>query len=321
MIVENDRPLPKVPPASGARLAVLIATRNGAPWLDEQLQSVAQQDWPAIDIWASDDGSTDATRQALSEWATRWKKGGFVILEGPRSGFAGNFRSLIANPLVDGDYVAFCDQDDVWLPEKTSAAVAALAPHGERPALYCGRTLVVDEQGRTMYPSPRFRRPPHFRNAIVQSIGGGNTMVMNRAAHHLLRRAAALTDFISHDWFSYLLVTGAGGVVTYSPDPHVRYRQHPGNLVGTNKGLAARWQRLRSAFGGRFVNWTDHNLTALEACRPLLTPDALETIRRFAEARRGYSLKRALSLRHSGVYRQTALGQVSLYAACVLGKL
>lgn len=307
--------------AAGGRLAVLMATYNGARYVDEQLRSVDQQAWPVIDMWVSDDGSTDGTPNALERWAVYWSKGEFTRLPGPGGGFSDNFRSLLTNPLVDADYVAFCDQDDVWLAEKTKVAVAALEPHGCRPALYCARTIITDAEGEELSRSPLFRRPPDFANALVQNIGGGNTMVLNRAAHELVRKAAARTDFVSHDWFAYLIVAGAGGHVTYDETPHVRYRQHGRNLVGSNQGWGARFSRIKAAFGGRFTLWNDGNVAALDACRDLLTPAAAEIFERFRQARSGPLPDRLVNLWRSGVYRQTALGQVSLYAAGLLGKL
>jgi glycosyltransferase involved in cell wall biosynthesis len=307
--------------AAGGRLAVLMATYNGAQFIDEQLRSIDQQTWPAIDVWASDDGSTDGTAAALERWAAYWSKGRFTRIAGPSRGFSANFRSLLTNPAVDADYVAFCDQDDVWLAEKTQVAVAALAAHGCRPALYCARTIITDADGQDVARSPLFRRPPDFANALVQNIGGGNTMVLNRAAHELLRQAAERTDFISHDWFAYLIVAGAGGHVTYDEVPHVRYRQHGKNLVGSNKGWAARVARVKAAFRGRFTLWNDGNFAALDACRGLLTPAATQVFDQFRQARSGPLPGRLVSLWRSGVYRQTALGQVSLYAAGLLGKL
>jgi hypothetical protein len=146
-------------------------------------------------------------------------------------------------------------------------------------------------------------------------------MVLNARAHELLREAASRTDFVSHDWFAYLLVTGAGGKVVYSPEPRVRYRQHEDNLVGSNRGVGPSLERLLSAFRGRFTAWNEHNLKALAACRSLLTPDAVETVERFTRARRRGFLAGAIDLARSGVYRQTTFGQASLYAACLLGKL
>lgn len=306
---------------AGGRLAVLMATYNGAGFIDEQLRSIERQTWPVTDIWASDDGSTDGTPEALERWATNWTKGSFERFDGPKHGFAANFRSLLTNCDVDADYVAFCDQDDVWLPEKTQAAVAALQTHGNRPALYCARTIITDAYGRELFRSPLFRRRPDFANALVQSIGGGNTMVFNRAAHDLVRQAATRTPFVSHDWFAYLIVTGAGGNVVYDEMPHVRYRQHNKNLVGSNQGWEARINRITAALGGRFTRWNNDNVAALEACRDLLTPAATDVLDRFCQARTGPLPDRLVDLWHSGVYRQTALGQVSLYAAGLLGKL
>jgi glycosyltransferase involved in cell wall biosynthesis len=307
--------------SADGRLAVLLATFDGARFLDEQLQSVAAQDWPAIDVFASDDSSHDETMDKLAAWQAHWTKGRFVVSSAPRRGFAGNFRWLLINSDVKADYVAFCDQDDVWMADKTSAAVAALAPYADRPALYCARTLITDVYDREVTMSPRFRHTPEFANALVQSISGGNTMVMNRAAYELVREGARRTDFVSHDWFSYLLVSGAGGKVIYSETPHVRYRQHGKNLVGANRGVRATLSRLHFALGGRFVSWIDHNMRAVAACRDLLTPDAVRTYERFRLARLGSPFERLKKLKRSGVYRQTAFGQMSLYIAGLMGKL
>lgn len=302
-------------------VAILLGTRNGAVFLDAQLQSVAAQDWERIDVWASDDGSTDATPDMLAKWAAGWTKGRFTRLAGPQQGFAGNFRALLANPDIAADYVAFCDQDDVWLVGKLKAAVAALESSGDGPALYCERTIITDSTGQEVGRSPLFAEPVGFANALVQSIAGGNTMVMNRAAHELMREAARRSDFVSHDWFCYMIVSGAGGSVTYSAEPHVLYRQHGDNLVGSNTGFAARLERLSGALGGRFTRWTEHNLKTLDACADLLTEDARARITQFRAARSGPLSARLAALRKSGVYRQSGVGQALLYLAVMLGKL
>jgi len=320
-VIEADEIGVGTTPSTGNRLAVLLATYQGERFIDEQLSSIEAQSWTHIDIWASDDGSSDGTLGVLARWARRWRRGKFVVLSGPDRGFADNFRSLMINPEVDADYVCFCDQDDIWLKDKTRAAASILARSGDRPALYCARTIIADEWGHEFDRSPLFRRPPEFSNALVQSIGGGNTMVMNRAAHRLMREAARRTGFVSHDWFSYLIVTGAGGDVTYSETPHVRYRQHAGNLVGSNHGLKAQMRRILAAFGGRFRRWNEENVAALEACRDLLTPESLATFEAFRRARTAPLRERIASLKRSGVYRQSRIGQISLYAAGLLGKL
>lgn len=302
-------------------VTVLLATYNGEQFLDEQMASLAEQTWPSIDLVVSDDGSTDATLHILDRWAGSWRKGAFQTVSGPQQGFAANFRSLITTAPVQRGYFAFCDQDDVWLPGKLEKAIGIISGYSTGvPALYCSRTrLFPSENGHDL--SPLFARPPSFLNALVQSIGGGNTMVMNEAAFSILQESCRRTVFVSHDWWAYLIVTGAGGVVHYDPEPEILYRQHAGNLVGNNSSIAARYDRLKMLLGGQFRRWMDENLSGLHACSDLLTMEARDQIASFEEARHGKLVKRLHRLADARVYRQTREGQISLALACMLNRL
>ncbi|MCR9138506.1 MAG: glycosyltransferase [Alphaproteobacteria bacterium] len=308
-------------PFHSPKLTVLLATWNGARHLDDQIQSIAAQDWERIDIIASDDGSSDDTRSILQGWSSKWTMGRFDISDGPGRGVTENFRSLVINAPIDSDFYGFCDQDDIWLPEKTRQSVAALTGEPGQPALYCARTLIAGADGTVNAQSPLYKHPPSFSNALVQNIGGGNTMILNQAGFHLLQKAARRTTFVSHDWFTYMIVSGAGGHVVCSPDPHVLYRQHDANVVGSNMGMRARVSRLHQVLLGRFNNWNTINLDALDRCRDFLERPAIEVIDRFALARKGTVWRRVYWLRKSGTYRQTIGGQVSLYIACLLNKI
>jgi glycosyltransferase involved in cell wall biosynthesis len=303
-----------------SKVAIWLATRNGAAFLDDQLASLAAQTHPSIDIWASDDGSTDGTLSILSAWRGRWSKGGFDIREGPRSGFAENFRALISNAAIEADFFAFCDQDDLWEAEKLATALAWMSTRdASRPLLFCSRTLTISESGTVTGMSPLFAREPSFRNALVQSLAGGNTMVLNRAARDLVALASRRAPFVSHDWWAYLLVTGAGGGVRYSPEPLVRYRQHPENLVGANTSSKAKLARLGLLLGGQFAEWTEANLAGLDKNRDLLVPDAIAALDLFSRARQGNLLASMANLKRSGVYRQTPKGTLALWAALACG--
>jgi glycosyltransferase involved in cell wall biosynthesis len=305
-----------------AHVAILLATYNGERFLGEQLETLGQQQVDCIDIWASDDGSTDRTRDILQKARASWSRGVFRIIDGPRRGFAENFRSLILNPTIAADYYAFCDQDDLWDADKLTVAVDWLKSISPAEAgLYCSRTRIVDLQGRPIGMSPLFSRPPSFRNAIVQSIAGANTMLLNRAARLLLIEACHENPFVSHDWWTYLVVSGAGGKVHYSPQPHIGYRQHAENIVGSNIGLPARLARYRFLLRGRFSDWMDQNLAGLRRCENLLTADARAVL---AELERVHSEElptRLAALVRSGVYRQSLGADLGLFIACLLGKL
>jgi glycosyltransferase involved in cell wall biosynthesis len=314
--------VPGAPSPAEATVAVMMGARNGERYLRQQLATIARQRVARIDLWVSDDGSTDTTRDIIAETAERWTKGTVHLLDGPQRGFAENFRSLMTHDGIAADYVCFSDQDDLWDEDKLSVAIKWLARQDPAvPALYCSRTLTVDRNGVPIGMSPLFARPPDFRNALVQSIAGANTMVLNPSAHALMREASRRTGFVSHDWWCYLMVTGAGGVVHYSPEPRIAYRQHETNLVGANNTWSARLVRLKGFLGGRFSDWNDRNLAGLAACEDLLTDEARRLAAALTKARKGGMLGRLAALRHSGVYRQSAVEQAMLYAACALNKI
>ena len=306
-----------------ARIAILLATYNGERFLGEQLDTLREQAQAGqIDIWVSDDGSSDRTQEILERTQASWNRGEFRIAHGPGKGFAENFRSLILNPDIAADYYAFCDQDDLWDADKLAAAVEWLqgVPAGEA-GVYCSRTRIIDLDGRPIGSSPLFARPPSFRNAIVQSIAGANTMVLNRAAWTLLVDASRENSFVSHDWWTYLIVTGAGGTIHYCPRPRIGYRQHSENLVGSNNSFAARLSRYRFLLRGRFAGWMAQNLTGLRRCEHLLTGDAKRVLQEMERVHSGSLPLRLASLRRSGAYRQSRSANLGLYFACLMGKL
>ena len=298
------------------RVAVLLGTKDGAAFINEQLESLAAQSWPLVDLWVSDDGSTDGTAAIVDNWRSRWNKGSLTLVDGPRQGFAANFRSMIIDPRIEADYYAFCDQDDVWEPDRLESAVNWMeAQDTDMPLLFCSRTATISATGQAVGYSPLFPRQPSFRNALVQSIAGGNTMLLNHKARGLLAKASARTDFISHDWWAYLIVAAGGGKIRYEPRPLVKYRQHRTNLVGANVSWRARLSRVERLRSGQFVAWTDANLRGLAVNRDLLTGDAQHCLSLFAGAREGGVFKRFSLLRKSGVYRQTLFGTLGLYLA------
>jgi glycosyltransferase involved in cell wall biosynthesis len=303
------------------RVVILLGTKDGSAFLRDQLRSFADQSHTNWFLVVSDDGSRDATADMIERFAAEHPQR-VVMREGPRQGVTANFLSLAADPTIAADVFAFSDQDDIWHAEKLARALALLAtvPQGT-PALYCGRTELMTEDGRCYGFSLRFRRPPSFRNALVQNLGGGNTMVFNRAAKALLE-AAGTQDVVLHDWWLYQLVSAAGGAVFYDPQPMLKYRQHPANLIGSNQGGAARLLRVRMMVGGRFRDWNATNIAALRRLpEHLITPDNRRVLDLFAAARSAALSKRLALLWRSGVYRQTLLGNLGLFAAAVLKRL
>lgn len=306
----NDRP----------RTAVVLATYNGGTFLSEQLESIRFERGGPIDLFISDDGSRDRTQELLSETAGRWPHGQVQLFSGPKRGFAENFRSLMVNAPIDADMVAFCDQDDIWHEDKLDIAWAALSRE-DGPAMFCSRTRSIDAEGKPSGLSPLFTREPAFRNALVENIAGGNTMVFNRAAWALLRESAARASFVYHDWWAYIVVTGAGGRVFYSAEPLVDYRQHDANAIGLGNSALSRLGRVGALLTGSVRRNNEAHIAALKASCTLLTPEARKVLAEFESAHLASFPVSLRHLRRSGVFRQTLYGQAGLWVAGVLGRL
>ena len=311
------RPHPAVP-----KVAVLMCTMQAQHFLAQQLNSIATQTHPSWAIWASDDGSDDHTHAILEYYQAHWGEDRISIHAGPAEGSTANFLSLTCRADIDADYFAFADQDDVWEADKLERAVAWLQTvPAEVPALYGSRTLLVDARNQHLGYSPLFEHSPSFRNALVQSVFGGNTMVFNRAARDLLRSAGEDVEAITHDWWAYMLVSSCGGMVHYDPYPTVRYRQHAANQFGANINPLAQFRRARLLLQGRFRGWINANLRALMRVRHRMTPDNQQVLDAFIDARRRWAGARLLGLWRTGVRRQTVLGNIGITLAALINRL
>ena len=305
-----------------ASIAILLCTFNGARFLPLQLASYEAQDFADWRLFVSDDGSQDATLAILDAFRKKHGDEKVQIRHGPRRGFVANFLSLICDPAIAADCFALSDQDDVWLPHKLSHArsIAANAP-ADVPFVYCSRTRLIDEAGHPNGLSPLFTKPPDFRNALTQSIAGGNTMLLNEKAREILLRAGADVKAASHDWWIYLAVTAVGGTIHYDPKPSLCYRVHPRNVIGSNRSLAAQLLRAKMLAHGRFKSWADMNVSALARIEGLMTDDNKKAFDLFRRSRKLSVAPRIRGLLRSGIHRQTLLGNIGLVAAALVGKI
>ena len=307
--------------SAGCKVVILLATKDGAEFLRPQLESYRAQTYANWELVVSDDGSTDDSVEIVKDFAKGVSQP-VVVRGGPQQGFWQNFMSLVRAEDVDGDFFAYSDQDDIWFSEKLANAIAWFERFpADRPALYFTRTALIEADGTPVGLSPLFTRAPRFQNALVQNIGGGNTMVFNRVARQALAATPRNASLVSHDWWTYQLVTGMGGTAHYDPRPSLKYRQHGQNLVGSNIGWRARLVRLFAFASGRVVRWNDTNIVALNKIRHVLTPENVHTLDLFATARRGSLVQRLHLTRKSGVYRQSLIENIGLFLGAVFGRL
>ena len=304
------------------QIAILLATYNGADYLQKQLDSIERQTYIHWTVLASDDGSSDETISMMDAFISKVGKGKVKQVQGPQKGFARNFLSMVCHFELKADAYAYCDQDDIWLDDKLERAAKFLAVVPSHiPALYCSRTQYVDQENHPLGLSLPYSRPAVFANALIQNIASGNTMVFNDAARKLLLQAGPEVDIDLHDWWTYMLVTGVGGQVLFDHTPSVRYRQHPNNLWGMNTSLKSQWMRIKKLFGGRFANWNERHIAALAPMQHLLTSENQKIFERFSQARKQTLVPRLTGLKQSGVYRQTTINNIGFFLAALLGKV
>jgi glycosyltransferase involved in cell wall biosynthesis len=212
-------------------IQVLLPTFNGARFIGEQLASLrAQTAAPRMKLLVRDDASTDGTPDLVRAF----EPGDLLIefVEGPHAGAVGSFLELLRAADPAAAVVMFCDQDDVWDPDKVEIAVQALeAVEPGVPALYCGRSVITDEGLRELGVIDDAPHGPSWRNALVQNIAPGHTMAMNAPLAALVARTLDPARAIMHDNWAYAVAAGLGRVV-FDPVPHARYRHHAANELG-----------------------------------------------------------------------------------------
>lgn len=301
----------------GARVEIVMGVCDGAAHLPAQLESLSAQTHTDWSLLASDDSKGAQSAELIEAFAGRVPQK-VQLVRGPQQGFAANYLHLLrkARP----GHVALADQDDVWLPQKLSRALGLLPD--DRPALYCARSFYWDGRARRR-PSPRNLRPPGFRNALIENVAPGNTIVLNPAAADLARAAAGrITTVFAHDWLLYLLISGAGGAVIVDNGPPVLlYRQHEANQIGSGQGALAQIRRKSAVLAGAFKTRLTSNIDALQACRDFLTEENKSILDRF-DAMRAQNLPgRMAALKGLGLYRQGALASVGFWGAALIGRV
>lgn len=218
---------------------ILLSTYNGERYLPELLDSITNQTYPFLKITIRDDGSSDNTISIVEKFARA--RSGVTLIRGTNIGITRSFFTLLRVADTCG-YYAFCDQDDVWLPDKVERAVNAINSYPvDKPVMYCSAYGLVDEELRPIGKSCRKEIKPGFGNALVENNATGCTIVLNNAARDILIKKLP-KNALMHDWWTYMVIS-AVGIVTYDPVPSILYRQHASNVLGVMTSPLGRWKR------------------------------------------------------------------------------
>lgn len=231
------------------KIAILLATYNGEHFLAQQINSVLNQTFTNWTLYIRDDGSTDSTLGIIKDYVN--KHSNIVLLDpvNKNLGAMNSFLWLLEN--INSDYYMFCDQDDVWLPNKIELSYAELRGlelnEKNLPALVFSDLFVVNQSleiiANSMWEYSRLNRimePDKY--LFAGPLATGCTMIFNRAA-----KTIALLNVkhaVMHDALLALAVLTNGGRIKALYTPLIYYRQHNGNVLGALKFNASILKKL-----------------------------------------------------------------------------
>ena len=302
------------------RVLVLLAAYNGAQWIEEQVVSVLDQRGVDVRVRVSDDQSNDRTIELLMHLAEL--HGNLdVRVRSSSSGSAGaNFRSLLADAdLSQAEFVAFCDQDDIWDPDHLARGCAALRTDGTSGYSCAVRTF---GNGRTniLAQSNRARE----LDFLFEGAGQGCTFVLTQALAARVQQLCIehpqkVSALHYHDWLVYLVARTAGDRWSFDAHPSLNYRQHGANEIGARGGFAAITNRLALIRRGWFLQQVHAALALATALTPASEP-LVRFVRVFSAAP-SLSRRVALAVQMSRVARRRRSDSAVLCIAALAGWL
>ncbi len=240
-----------------SNVLILLASYNGKKWIEEQINSILSQvDVDSVRILIRDDCSSDGT---VSHIENLYGGDSRVTLlrAGEPSGTAGqNFFELIRVCDLKGiDYVAFCDQDDIWFDDKLSRAIKALRNSNSQGYSSAVKAFWPNGRTRILRQSSSYM-PLDF---LFEGAGQGCTFVIEIDAFECIKRSAInnrdiLKNIYYHDWTAYFIVRILGKRWYFDSRPSMLYRQHSSNDTGARGSFGAALKRLKLIRSGWYKN-------------------------------------------------------------------
>jgi glycosyltransferase involved in cell wall biosynthesis len=216
------------------RIAILLATYNGAPFIEPQLESL-KNNVARFTIHWLDDHSTDDTRQVVRASAARL---GLELREWHQQqheGLPGSFFRLLE--CVDADIYLFCDQDDIWEKGKIDATVEALISNLSAPVL-CFSLLSIFFNDNPNAPRSRASAEsviPFLAESksfmLCQSVGSTQGFTRPLREIFLTHKEIAKAHACGHDWWMHLIALATGTVKMLPTAPTTQHRRHSSNAT------------------------------------------------------------------------------------------
>lgn len=210
---------------------VMMATYNGERYLCEQIDSILAQEGVDVHLRVCDDRSTDGTFAILQDYASRYPNV-TVSQNETNVGVGKNFMQMVYEEEAgDYEYLAFSDQDDIWLPNKLSHAISMLAPHAN-PTLYYSDVADFDDHHEWSELASFREVLNHLDTLMLRNWACGCTMVFNQSLRNLLCRYEPTSYPRIHDAWTHVVAQCCAEVIADFDHALIRRRIAGQNTVG-----------------------------------------------------------------------------------------
>ncbi|MGX5376814.1 glycosyltransferase family 2 protein [Ligilactobacillus sp. LYQ135] len=278
-----------------------MSTFNGEKFIKKQIESIQKQTYENWTLYIHDDGSTDGTISILNEISKNDSRIKFSIENGkfgPKDAFLKLFDK------IDADYYLFCDQDDIWKPDKIERLITSINSYDNSlPLLIYSNLKCIDNNDEEVSNYSNFEKLiatditkyDHFQMNNIP----GCTMMVNKALKNKFENAVGgiasqidNSQIIMHDWW-LVLIAATFGKIIHENKTLVLYRQHANNTVGAGKGMSLFQKVLNTGFIKMFNtisnSFSDSVLQAREFYKLYLINEETNKMTQFIDKYQSYS--------------------------------
>lgn len=274
---------------------ILLATYNGEEYICQMLDSLLVQDYPNVRIVVSDDGSSDGTADILDRYAAAHPALITHYHSGMRFGNAKKHFTHLLSAFHDAPYIMFCDQDDIWHPDKISKTLRCMQQvetSCEIPALVHTDLRVVGKDLELISPSFCAHSGLDgnrlaLNQLLVQNVVTGCTCMINGALAKLAAQMPYQERMMMHDWWLALIASACGNT-GFLNEPTIDYRQHGNNSVGAKNvhSISYLMNRLRSKpMRKSLQSAADQADAFFSSYHDVLTDDQIQLLKAFIATR------------------------------------
>lgn len=306
---------------------ILLACYNGEKFITEQINSILNQTYKNWQLYIRDDGSSDTTLTIVKEYQ---KSDARIILMDDDFGNLGscqNFSVLINSIKNTHEYTMFCDQDDVWLPNKIKDTLNEMM-QAEKinsagvPLLVYTNFKYVDEQLNIVQSKKKFAatkiKKLSFANMLAQNPVYGCTMMIN---NKLLEKARDIPLTAENHDFWIALVASAFGKIYYLNQQTILYRQHAKNVSGHHSNNSFTKRLVRNFIKKDIYKDVSNKLEMAKSFKQrfytTLTINQRSILDNFIALSNKKNLAIIIRNIRNGVRRQTILQTFLFYAAII----